>query len=367
MNFKQLILAGTVIVSTSLLPLSSVQAERIREFKDVPADHWSYPAIMTLKTQNIVAGYGNGIFGFGDNVTRGQVARMIYNYLKPADSINANNPFTDIKGHMFEKEILALTKAGIMNGYGDGKFGPDNVLTREQLAAVIAKAFNFKATSTTTFKDVDKNYWATNSISALQENKIASGTGDNMFAPKNMVTREQYAQFLYNAIIKTYNPESGKVIADIPKELAMDNEQYTYSANSSIVLKKSISKEAQKLITEVNKKYNENFKYMSIDPTVDIYTPNFERNYEIGAQFTVDGDDADNFDVGIVVNKSTVELAKKWIAMINPQLNLDKEIDSIITNKTKTTQTFTKGNHKIKMSLVEQATSSYCLYIDIQN
>ena len=62
---------------------------------------------------------------------------------------------------MFEKEILTLTKAGIMNGFGDGKFGPDNVLTREQLASVLTKAFNFKATSTTTFKDVDKNYWAT--------------------------------------------------------------------------------------------------------------------------------------------------------------------------------------------------------------
>ncbi len=96
---------------------------------------------------------------------------------------------------MFEKEILSLSKAGIMNGFGDGKFGPDNVLTREQLAVVLTKAFNFKATSTTTFKDVDKNYWATNAISALQENKIAAGTGDNLFEPKNIVTREQYAQF----------------------------------------------------------------------------------------------------------------------------------------------------------------------------
>ncbi|MGM2776481.1 S-layer homology domain-containing protein, partial [Bacillus cereus group sp. Bce015] len=122
--------------------------------------------------------------------------------------------------------------------------------------------------------------------------------------------------------------------------------------------------EAQRLITEVNKKYNENFKYMSIDPTVDIYTPNLERNYEIGAQFTVDGDDENNFDVGIVVNKSTVELAKKWIVMINPQLNLDKEIDNIINNKTTTKQTFTKGNYKITMSLFEQVKSSYCLYID---
>ena len=90
-----------------------------------------------------------------------------------------------------------------MNGFGNGKFGPDNVLTREQLAVVLTKAFNFKATSTTTFKDVDKNYWATNAISALQENKITTGTGDNKFEPQSLVTREQYALFLYNAINKS--------------------------------------------------------------------------------------------------------------------------------------------------------------------
>ncbi|CUB50803.1 S-layer protein precursor [Bacillus subtilis] len=367
MNFKQLILAGTVIASTTLAPLTNAQAETIREFKDVPPEHWSYTAIQVLKSRGVIAGYGNGMFGFGDNITRGQVARMIFAYLKPTYDSNTPNPFTDVKGHMFEKEILTLTKAGIMNGFGDGKFGPDNILTREQLASVLTKAFNFKATTATTFKDVDKNYWATNAISALQENKIAAGTGNNLFEPKNIVTREQYAQFLYNAVAKTIDPESEKRIADIPKELTMNDDDYTYWSGSSIVLKKSISKEAQKLITEVNKKYNENFKYMSVDPTVDIYTPNIERNYEIGAQFSVDGENENNFDIGIVINKSTVDLAKRWITMINPQLNLDKEIDDITSKKTETSYTINKGIYKINLSLVEQVRSSYCLYIDIQD
>ncbi|MEC3077989.1 S-layer homology domain-containing protein [Bacillus tropicus] len=187
------------MLATTLTPMIDAQAED-KKFNDVPQDHWSFNAITDLANKNIVAGYGNGIFGFGDNITRGQVARMIYNYLKPADDPNVKNPFNDVKGHMFEKEILSLSKAGIMSGYGDGNFGPDNILTREQLAAVLTRAFNLKATATPTFKDVEKNYWATNAISALQENKIAAGTGNNMFEPKMVVTREQYAQFLYNAI-----------------------------------------------------------------------------------------------------------------------------------------------------------------------
>lgn len=49
MNFKQLILAGAVIASTTLTPLTNVQAENTLGFKDVPENHWSYKAIMDLK------------------------------------------------------------------------------------------------------------------------------------------------------------------------------------------------------------------------------------------------------------------------------------------------------------------------------
>ncbi|MDA1647575.1 MULTISPECIES: S-layer homology domain-containing protein [unclassified Bacillus cereus group] len=387
MNFKQLILAGTVIASTTLTPITNVQAERIWEFKDVPPDHWSYTAIMSLKSDNIVAGYGTGMFGFGDNITRGQVAKMIYAYLKPAYDSNTTNPFTDVKGHMFEKEILTLTKAGIMNGFGDGKFGPDNVLTREQLASVLTKAFNFKATSTTTFKDVDKNYWATNAISALQENKIAAGTGDNLFEPKNIVTREQYAQFLYNAIIKSAKPEKEpeQKPTVIPQNLADDNIYYHKNwMNRSSVLKKSISKEAQNLVTEINTKYKVNLKYMEVGgPSSDVLlsTPNLNGIAEFGGNFYVDGDDENNFTVMFAIDnskddKSLIELSKKWINMINPNLDLSKEIDTRLASNTKKDPYYARDTHKliinknnlkIEISLKSQYDNTDLMYIDIQN
>ncbi|HDR7695533.1 S-layer homology domain-containing protein, partial [Bacillus cereus] len=133
MKMKKMILTGVVLAATTLTSLSNVQADTT--FKDVPANHWSTKAIYDLTNRKVVQGYGNNIFGFGDNVTRGQVARMIYMYLKPADAdASFKNPFTDIKGHLFEKEILALAKAGFVNGFGDGKYGPDDILTREQMA-----------------------------------------------------------------------------------------------------------------------------------------------------------------------------------------------------------------------------------------
>ncbi|MDA2111377.1 S-layer homology domain-containing protein [Bacillus cereus] len=193
------------IMGTSLLGAGAFTAKADNtdslKFNDVPANHWSTKAIYDLTNRKVVQGYGNNIFGFGDNVTRGQVARMIYMYVKPADAdANFKNPFTDIKGHLFEKEIRALAKAGLVNGFGDGKYGPDDILTREQMAQVLTNAFKFKATKTTSFTDIDKNSWALKAISALEENGVTIGTGGNMYSPYTHVTREQYSQFLYNSI-----------------------------------------------------------------------------------------------------------------------------------------------------------------------
>ncbi|PFL58342.1 S-layer protein [Bacillus cereus] len=378
MNFKQLILAGTVIASTTLTPLTNVQAENKIGFKDVPVNHWSYKAIMDLQERNIVAGYGNGMFGFGDSITRGQVARMIYLYLNPADEPNAPNTFTDIKGHMFEKEILSLSKTGIMSGFGDGTFGPDNILTREQLAAVLTRAFNLKAASTTTFKDVNKNYWATNAISALQENKITAGTGDNMFEPKSIVTREQYAQFLYNAIIKSEKPEKEPESKPtvIPQELA-DELIYYHEGwmDSSSVLKKSISKEAQNLVTQINTKYNAELKYAAIGgprSEVVLFSPVLEGIPEFNGNFTVDGDNESNFTVNFVIDrgqgkKALLELGKKWITMINPNLDLSTEIDNIVASNTRTGKfDINKNNLKIEISIEKQNSSSDLMRVEIR-
>ncbi|MBU5218029.1 S-layer homology domain-containing protein [Bacillus albus] len=378
MNFKQLILAGTVIASTTLAPLTNVQAENAMGFKDVPEHHWSYKAIMDLQEKNIVSGYGDGRFGFGDNITRGQVARMLYAYLKPVDEPNLPNPYTDVKNHMFEKEILTLSKAGIISGFGDGRFGPDSILTREQLAAVLTNAFHLKATSTTTFKDVNKNYWATNAISALQENKIAAGMGDNMFEPYKIVTREQYAQFLYNAIIKFEKPEiePDSKPTVIPQELA-DDDIYYYEGwmESSSVLKKSVSKDAQNYVTQINTKYNAELKYATIGgpgSEVVLFSPVLEGIPEFYGNFTVRGDDENNFTVNFVIDrgqdkKALMELGKKWITMINPNLDLSTEIDNIVASNTRTGNfDINKNNLKIEISIEKQNSSSDLMSVKIQ-
>ncbi|MES5957291.1 S-layer homology domain-containing protein [Bacillus fungorum] len=378
------------IMGTSLLGAFTAKADNTDslKFNDVPANHWSTKAIYDLANRKVVAGYGKGQFGFGDNVTRGQVARMIYAYVKPADvDASFKNPFSDIKGHMFEKEILALAKAGLVSGYGEGKYGPDDILTREQMAQVLTNAFKFKATTTTSFKDVDKKSWAYNAINALEENGVTSGTGGDMYSPKMHVTREQYSQFLYNSINvleKEIKPETKpeekpevkpdpkpetkpeiKLPVGLNENLATKDMEFNQEAfNNNVTVQKLVTKEGQDIVSSINQKYNTNLKYSDVGVYVklidkDMYLP----AGSIGAQFYVDATDKNNFEIVFLYNnKATVELTKKWVTFINPELNLDKEIQETVDAEV--INNYTTQNHKVRIG---HSTADKMMYIQVES
>ncbi|MEH6934807.1 NEAT domain-containing leucine-rich repeat protein [Bacillus sp. JJ783] len=179
-------------------------AEEVIEFKDVPKGHWSEEAINYLAKEKLFIGYGNGQFGFGDNITRGQVALLIQRYLKLDTDLEQKTMFTDTKGNMYEKAIDAVVQAGIMTGYGNDKFRPDGVLTRYEMSVVLQRVFQLKENenSVESFKDVPSGHWAEGYVKALVDNKVSKGDGKGDFLGDDFVTREQYAQFLYNAITK---------------------------------------------------------------------------------------------------------------------------------------------------------------------
>ncbi|MBE7150524.1 S-layer homology domain-containing protein [Bacillus mycoides] len=177
-------------------------------FKDVPAGHWSYEAIQTLAQEEIMLGYGNGVFGFGNNITREQVAALIYRTIDFSEVFEEGdileNPYKDIneKSTMFLEEILVLTEVGIFNGDGTGNFRPKDTLTRAEMAQVLTVAYELEVKGTQGFKDVPKGHWAYNAINAVGSNGISVGDGTGNFAPNMKVTREQYAQFLFKTIFE---------------------------------------------------------------------------------------------------------------------------------------------------------------------
>ncbi|PEW74075.1 cell surface protein [Bacillus cereus] len=400
------------IMGTSLLGAGAFTAKAADntdslKFNDVPANHWSTKAIYDLANRKVVAGYGNGQFGFGDNVTRGQVARMIYAYVKPADAdASFKNPFSDIKGHMFEKEILALAKEGLVAGYGEGKFGPDDILTREQMAQVLTNAFKFKATKTTSFTDVDKNSWAYNAINALEENGVTAGTGSNKYSPQMHVTREQYSQFLYNSINAVEKetkpemnpdpkpetkpeekpevnpdpkpetkpeekpevkpdpkPETPKIPEGLDASIVSEDFKYYPEALENPVVQKQLSQEAQNILKGINSKYKTNLKYDNLLGSVHIVDKNMYLPVgTIGAQFVViGGNTTDDFKLLFLDNNdATVELTKQWATFLSG-LNLDKEIQETVDAQV--INNYEKGNYKIRIG---HSTADHTMYVQVE-
>ncbi|MGG0729561.1 S-layer homology domain-containing protein [Bacillus paramycoides] len=214
-SITSLSLIGGALLYTNV---DEIKAAEAGIFSDVPTSHWSYPAIKDLASKNIISGYGNGKFGFGDVATREQVAALVYRVLVPnkqggsfsndgtryvlKDGSTLNNPYRDIRSDstLFPEEVLTLTKLGIFKGDGNGGFRPKDSVSRAEMAQILTIAFQVSATKKHTFNDVPNGFWAENAISAVQSNGIAAGTGEGKFGPYTTVTREQYAQFLYKAL-----------------------------------------------------------------------------------------------------------------------------------------------------------------------
>lgn len=199
------VLAVTVALQVVMAPATSFASTK--EFPDVPKNHWSFEAINDLTSKGVIAGYDNGKFGFGDVVTREQVAALMYRALKPEAKDEYKNPYSDISAGttMFPKEILALTEMGIFVGDGKGTFRPKDSLTRAEMAVIIQNAFKFKIKAQHTFNDVPSTHWANDAVSALESNGIAAGNGAGAFNPTSVLTREEYAQFLFNAMASYIN------------------------------------------------------------------------------------------------------------------------------------------------------------------
>ncbi|PEK62586.1 S-layer homology domain-containing protein [Bacillus wiedmannii] len=174
-------MVGGIFAGTNVAPVKAEEYPEMIVFEYVPYGFWAYDAILDLAYNKIIVGYGNGKYGVGDLTTREQVAALIYRVFDIEEQGEYENPYGDIDENStnFIEEILALT----------------------ELAQVLTNAFDLQAKGSHTLNDVSANSWAKNAISAIQTNGITAGIGDNKFGLSMKVKREQYAQFLYKAIL----------------------------------------------------------------------------------------------------------------------------------------------------------------------
>lgn len=101
--------------------------------------------------------------------------------------------FQDVSNNYWARPfIISLQKRDVVNGLPGGYFKPNQPLTRSEFAVMLASAFNTKnSKSSNNFKDIPANFWATPAIKKASGSKFLQGYPDNVFRPKQSITRVQ--------------------------------------------------------------------------------------------------------------------------------------------------------------------------------
>ena len=116
------------------------------------------------------------------------------------DTPSSDVYFSDIDTHWAKGSIYALAKLGIVNGTSGTSFSPERLVTRAEAAKMIAGAFNYSASSSAFYSDVSSEDWFFPYISALSEHNIVKGVGEGRFLPNDYITREE----LFCILIRVY-------------------------------------------------------------------------------------------------------------------------------------------------------------------
>ncbi|ARK24508.1 hypothetical protein SporoP37_07380 [Sporosarcina sp. P37] len=180
------------------LPLSSAAADK-QLFKDVPPAKHFAQAVNELAERTIIGGYPDGTFKPSRSITRGQAAAIIAKMIK-LDMDSVKNPhFKDVStANGYYKAIAAMAEKGIIGGYGDGRYGPNDPIKRGQMASILVKAFDLPRDGdiSNPFKDVAPNTSHAANIMIIYKLGITTGTTPSTFSPNAAITRGQAAKMI---------------------------------------------------------------------------------------------------------------------------------------------------------------------------
>jgi hypothetical protein len=170
------------------------------QFSDVPPGSTYYPYVTCLACRNVLGGYPDGTFRPGNDVTRGQLSKIVSNaggYDEPV----SGQSFPDVPpGSTFYEFVERMAKRGIIGGFPDGTFKPGNNATRGQISKIVSNARGFnEAVSGQTFPDVPPGSTYYEYIERMVSRGIISGFGDGTFKPGNNASRGQVSKIVANA------------------------------------------------------------------------------------------------------------------------------------------------------------------------
>ncbi|MBY0549024.1 MAG: S-layer homology domain-containing protein [Candidatus Obscuribacterales bacterium] len=151
--------------------------------------------------------------------------------------IIANKEFTDISGYWAQQYISQLANRGVIGGFPNGTFKPETKITRAQFAAIAAQALKLPAGSGNNFTDVPGAHWAAAAIAAASNAGLIGGFPDGSFKPEDSLTRAQALVILSKALKSPQsNPAALARYSDAQAVPGWATESVTQAATAGIIV-----------------------------------------------------------------------------------------------------------------------------------
>lgn len=173
-------------------------------FADVSGSDWFYNDVRYVYEKGIMDGTGADRFSPNAPLTRAMIVTILYR-MAGSPSVSGSSDFTDVAaGKWFAKAVAWAAANGIVNGYGDSLFGPNDPVTREQLAAILYRYAVYGGMTAVTLEENLGSFADTAQLSAyaIQAMNWAVGQGlingsGNNLVPKAQATRAQVAAIIH--------------------------------------------------------------------------------------------------------------------------------------------------------------------------
>ena len=166
-------------------------------------------AVETVKAISYIKGYPDGTFKPQANVTRAEAAQMFATLLNGGANFGTSSAtrFSDASDDWFSKAVNYVVAKGLISGYPDGTFKPNESITRAEFAQMISGYIKNEKDGSSDFQDV-KDHWAKEAIDKLYGNKNVTGYPDGSFKPNAKITRAEAVTILNSVFNRNTNKNS---------------------------------------------------------------------------------------------------------------------------------------------------------------
>jgi hypothetical protein len=175
----------------------------VNTFSDVKQGDWFYDDVMFAFSHNLLQGISAAEFSPNAPMTRGMTVTLLYR-LADESAADAANTFSDVAdGKYYAESIAWALSKGIAGGYGNGLFGPEDTITRQDLAVILLRYAEYKGLTLPAIReysdfsdDKDVSDYSRTTVETLYKAGIISGKPGNRLDPKGTATRAEVAAMI---------------------------------------------------------------------------------------------------------------------------------------------------------------------------